>query len=151
MGKVAKPHGLTGEVVVQWLSDRVERLEPGGSLRVGDAWLRIESSRPHQGRYLVRFEGVASREAADELRGEVLQAEAMPEDDPEVLWVHEVIGSVLQDASGVVLGTVNAVQANPASDLLVLDNGGLVPSRFVIAREPGLITADIPVGLLEEP
>lgn len=151
VGKVAKPHGLTGEVVVQWLSDRVERLTPGRSLQAEDAWLLVTSSRPHQGRYLVRFEGFDTREAADTLRGAVLRAEAIAENDPEVLWVHEVIGAVLQDAAGVVLGTVNAVQANPASDLLVLDNGGLVPSRFVIAREPGVITAEIPEGLLDNP
>ena len=36
------------------------------------------------------------------------------------------------DTDGHELGTVTAVEANPASDLLVLDGGGLIPLRFVV-------------------
>ena len=35
------------------------------------------------------------------------------------------------DVHGAALGTVGAVEANPASDLLVLETGGLIPLRFV--------------------
>jgi hypothetical protein len=45
---------------------------------------------------------------------------------------------------------VEAVEPNPASDLLVLAGGGLVPLRFVVAHEPGVsVTVDVPEGLLE--
>ena len=39
--------------------------------------------------------------------------------------------------------------ANPASDLIVLDGGGLVPMRFVVEHGPGSVTVDIPDGLLD--
>ena len=42
-----------------------------------------------------------------------------------------------------------AVQANPASDLLVLDGGQLVPLRFVVEHGPGRVVIDPPAGLLE--
>ena len=42
-----------------------------------------------------------------------------------------------------------AVEANPASDLLVLDSGALVPLRFVVSAEPGHVTVDPPAGLFD--
>jgi 16S rRNA processing protein RimM len=44
---------------------------------------------------------------------------------------------------------VVAVQANPASDLLVMEDGNLVPLRFVVRREAGCIVVDVPAGLFE--
>ena len=74
---------------------------------------------------------------------------APPLDDPAALWVHELVGAEVVDTAGLPLGTVDAVQANPASDLLVLAGGGLVPLRFVVAHEPGRVTVDPPPGLLD--
>ncbi len=77
---------------------------------------------------------------------------APPLVDPDALWVHDLIGSAVQDVDGVELGTVVGVEANPASDLLVLDGGGLIPLRFVTGSVPGaLVTVDIPDGLLDLP
>jgi 16S rRNA processing protein RimM len=44
---------------------------------------------------------------------------------------------------------VVAVQANPASDLLVMEDGNLVPLRFVVGREDRRIVVDVPAGLFE--
>ncbi len=44
---------------------------------------------------------------------------------------------------------MTAVEANPASDLLVLDSGALVPLTFVVASEPGKLTVDAPPGLFD--
>jgi len=43
------------------------------------------------------------------------------------------------------------VEANPASDLLVLESGGLIPLRFVTQRDAaaGTLVVDIPDGLLD--
>ncbi len=50
------------------------------------------------------------------------------------------------------LGTVESVEANPASDLLVLDGGALIPLRFVVEHEPGVrVTVEVPDGLLDLP
>ena len=77
----------------------------------------------------------------------VLYAE--PLTDPEALWVHELIGAEVVAADGSSYGRVAAVEANPASDLLVLDGGGLVPLRFVVASTPGRVVVDVPAGLLD--
>ena len=110
--------------------------------------LVVEDSRPHQGRYLVRFEGVLDRQGAEALRGVVLRATAV--EVPGVLWVHELVGAEVVTVEGRVLGTVAAVEANPASDLLVLDGGGLVPLRFVTGHQAGQrVTVDVPEGLVD--
>lgn len=148
VGRVVKPHGLSGEVVVERWSDLGERLAPGSilSTEVGD--LQVRSSRPHQGRDLVRFEGVVDRAGAEALRGVVLRAR--PVEVPGALWVHELVGAEVVTVDGRVLGTVAAVEANPASDLLVLDGGGLIPLRFVTSHEAGVrVTVDVPDGLLD--
>jgi 16S rRNA processing protein RimM len=145
---VGKAHGLHGEVAVTLTTDRVERVAPGSVLWAGERRLEVRSSRPHQGRHLVHFAGVGDRSAAEELHGAVLTAE--PIEDPGALWVHELVGAeVVAAADGAHLGVVAAVEANPASDLLVLDGGGLVPLTFLVRSEPGRLVVDPPAGLLD--
>jgi len=148
VGRVAKPHGLKGEVIVELVTNRTERLAAGAVLLAADERLVVERSSPHLGRWIVTFRGVTDRSAAEALRGAVLTAEAI--DDPDALWVHELIGSTVVDALGVSRGRVVAVVANPASDLLELDDGHLVPLRFVTARREGTVTVDVPRGLLDD-
>jgi len=153
VGKIDKPHGVRGEVVVSLSTNRDERVAPGSTLSLKDGTvLTIASSRPHQHRWIVRFDEVGTREGADMLHGAVLYAE--PLDDPEALWVHELIGAqVVDQADGATIGTVTAVEENPASDLLVLDTGHLVPLRFVTAQDsssdPRRVIVDLPAGLLD--
>lgn len=150
VGRVDKPHGLAGEVVVSLLTNRLERLDAGSVLATDHGALEVESSRPFQGRFLVRFVGVADRPAAEDLRGVVLRAEAI--EDPDELWVHELVGARLVDQHGSDHGEVVAVQENPASDLLVLADGRLVPLVFVVEVEANeRVTVDVPAGLLDEP
>jgi 16S rRNA processing protein RimM len=95
----------------------------------------------------VTFEGHTGREAADRLRGLALRAAAIH--DPDALWVHDLVGSEVVTVGGDVVGTCVAVVANPASDLLELDGGALVPVVFVVERTPGRVVIDPPEGLLE--
>ena len=145
---MVRPHGLKGEVVVELVTNRTERLAPGTVLASDRGDLRVEASRPHQARWIVVFEGVADRGGADRLRGLVLRAE--PIADPDALWVHELTGADVVDRAGRSHGRVREVQANPASDLLVLDDGRLVPLTFVVEHEPGRVVVDPPAGLLED-
>lgn len=147
IGRVTRPHGLRGEVVVRLVTDRVERLAEGSVLHTDRGDLVVAAARPHQDRWIVRFEGVASREAADALRGAVLRAE--PLDEPDELWVHELVGSEVVTVGGRAAGRCVALVANPASDLLELEGGALVPVAFVVSRERGRVTIDPPEGLLE--
>jgi len=153
VGRIVKPHGLRGAVVVSLVTNRAERVAPGSVLvGIGDDGvhqrLEIERSSPHQGRHLVAFAGVATIEAAEDLRGVVLFAEPLgPEDD--AYFVHELIGAEVVDQHGIARGRVTAVEANPASDLLVVEDRYYVPLRFVVSRSPGRLQLEVPEGLFE--
>ena len=120
----------------------------GATFETDRGTLIVASSRRHQGNRLVRFEGFDDRTGAEtlrntELRGEPLEIEG-------VMWVHDLIGAEVLLVDGTSVGVVEAVEDNPASDLLVLDGGRLVPLVFVLSHEPGVsVVIDPPEGLLD--
>ena len=152
IGRIGRAHGLRGEVAVTYTSNRPERHAPGAVCFVGDRELVVVKSRPHQGRMLVCFEGVDDRTAAEALLGVELTAESLAGDvelDEREVWVHEVVGAEVHDRAGTMMGTVTAVEANPAHDLLVLDGGALVPMVFVVEQRDGVVVIDPPDGLFD--
>ena len=104
VGRISRPHGLRGEVVVALITDRVERLAPGTTLATDKGDLVVRAARPHHDRWIVAFDGRGTREQADELRGLVLRAE--PLDDPDELWVHDLIGAEVAAVSATASGAV---------------------------------------------
>ena len=115
VGRVVKPHGLRGEVVVAPSTDRPEVRFAAGShvLRDGEEVL-VASSRPHQGRWLVRFEDVPGREGAEALRGAVLTAHPLEGDDEtDTFWVHELVGMTVVTEESEDLGDVVSVVELP--------------------------------------
>ena len=149
VGHIVKAHGIRGEVIVDLVSNRPEvRLAPGSVLSSDRGQFEVLTATPHQGRWIVAFAGVEDRNAAETYRGVVLSAEPM-EDDDDTLWVHELVGAEVVDLAGKSYGPVEAVEANPASDLLVLSGERLVPLVFVVVRAPGRVVIDPPPGLLD--
>jgi 16S rRNA processing protein RimM len=150
VGRVTRAHGLRGEVVVDLLSSEADvRLARGATLTTGDGRaVQVVEARPHQARWIVRFDGIGDRTAAEGLRGAELYGE--PLEDPDALWVHELVGAAVVDTAGVARGTVVAVVANPADDLLELDSGALVPVTFVVGWDDDhRVVVDPPEGLFE--
>lgn len=129
-----------------------ERTCKGAVLYAGETELIVAASRAHQDRFIVKFEGVDSREAADLLRGQVLTADALGEDGnsayDDMVFAHDVIGLTLVDQDGTAHGEVVSLLANPASDLMELANGALVPMAFYVSHDEQQVRVDVPEGLL---
>jgi 16S rRNA processing protein RimM len=147
IGSIKRAHGLMGDVLVKLVTNRFERLDPGSSLSTAERNLIVVSSSPHQDNWIVHFEGVATKEAADALRGLMLLAP--PIQDSDELWIHELMGASVREMDGTDRGTVVAVLSNPASDLLELDSGSLIPLRFVVEFADSVISVDVPTGLFD--
>ena len=147
MGRIGRPHGIQGEVYVSLTTDRTERLGVGACLVAGDRTLVVTAARPHQDRWLVSFEGVVGRSAAEALTNVELRAE--PIADPDAVWVHDLIGSSVVETDGTERGRCVAVIANPADDILELESGALVPARFVVSCVDSVTTIDPPSGLFD--
>jgi len=148
VGRIGRAHGLNGEVAVTFTTNRDERHAVGSELFAGERRLVVESVRPHQQRWLIRFAGIHDRDAAEDLRGVLLTAEPLGELGADEAWAHDLIGCEVRDTSDRRCGEVVALEANPAGDLLVLDTGGLVPMRFVLEHADGVVRIDPPEGLL---
>jgi len=127
VGRVGRPHGLTGEVAVTFTSNRAERRAVGAVLYADERRLVVASARPHQGRWLVRFDGVTDRDAAVRLRGARLRAAPLEVDerDPDEWWAHELIGAE------------------------VLDDEHDGDERPVVEHGAGRVVIDPPAGLLD--
>jgi 16S rRNA processing protein RimM len=152
VGQVVKPHGLKGEVIVSMITNRPEeRVVSGFVFSTDRGDLTLLSATPHQGRWIVAFEGVHDRDGAEALRGTVLMAEPLAGGaDDDTLWIHELIGAEVVGLDGHSYGLVEAVEANPASDLLVLPGGKLVPLVFVVSGPTaGRLVIDPPAGLFD--
>ena len=95
-------------------------LEAGTVVSVAGARRRVERSDGTEQRPLLRLEGVADREAAAALRGELLLVEDTLGSDE---WLAEdLVGCRVEG-----LGTVMRVIDSPSCDLLELEGGELVP------------------------
>jgi 16S rRNA processing protein RimM len=160
VGRIVKAHGIRGEVIVEAVSNRRERFTAGAVLHADERTFAVRRASLHGGpdpagrmsrdRWIVSFEGVDDRNTAERLRGTVLSGDPLDHEDAAgELWVHELVGSELFDPAGQALGRVAAVEANPASDLLVLESGHLVPMVFVVEASGGRVVVDPPAGLLD--
>lgn len=81
--RIGRAQGLKGEVTVQVFTDEPDyRFEPGSLLYTRDSEQEFEvaHSRTFKNRWIIHFEGVDDRDAAEALNGTVLYGEA---DDPE--------------------------------------------------------------------
>lgn len=165
VGRVAKAHGVRGEVTVELRTDSPdERFRAGTVLAsrrrdgsVGE--LTVVAARPHSGRLLVTFEQIRSREDADAMRGALLLADTAdlpPSDDPDEFYDHELEGLRAELTDGTLAGTVQEIVHSPGGELLSLDHAGrtvLVP--FVREIVPvvdvtgGRVVLDPPEGLLD--
>jgi len=150
VGRIIKAQGLKGQVLVDFWTDRVsERIAPGTELITERGVLVVKTGAKHQQRYIVSFEGTTTRDQAEALRGLVLSAPGLEDDD--AIWIDELFNAEVYDQDGILRGKVKEVEENPASDILILDTGFLVPLAFVVEVEANTrIDIQAPKGLFED-
>jgi 16S rRNA processing protein RimM len=166
VGRVVKAHGVTGEVVVEVRTDDPElRFAPGTVLRAKASDHRernyvVAAVRPHGSRLLLRLDGVADRDAADALRGNlfVIDSEDLPPiDEPDTYYDHQLEGLLVRTTTGRDIGIVAEVLHTAAGELLAVKRAEagelLVPfvSAIVtsVSLESRIVEIDPPEGLLE--
>lgn len=167
VGRVSRAHGVGGEVRVVVTSDNPDRVVVGAVFRAmrerpglrhtedsEPTTLEIECVRGMEGRPIVAFVGIGTREAAENLRGLVLQVHAsdLPELDEGEFYSFDLEGLEVRavDRDGVV-GRVTEVLESPAHDLLAvrLQEGGelLVPFTLeivpVVDMDEGFVVVDL--------
>jgi 16S rRNA processing protein RimM len=167
VGRVAKAHGIAGEVVVDIRTDDPSaRFVAGKTLRGKPSRggverpFVVESVREHGGRLLIRLSGVEDRSAADALRGTLFLvdvADLPPIEDPDEYYDHQLEGLTVRTVSGGEVGVVTEVLHTAAGELLAIkrESGAEVLVPFVgaivtsVSLTDGTVQIDPPDGLLE--
>jgi 16S rRNA processing protein RimM len=163
VGRIARPHGIRGHVIVTPETDFVEeRFRTGATFWTrsdrGDETLTVTSARVQNGRPVIGFEGFARIEDVERLAGLDLR---VPEDTLQPLaegayYVHDLVGCAVETVSGERVGEVQRVDGGAgASVLSVRGPRGevLVPLAADICIEVDVagrrIRINPPEGLLE--
>ncbi len=163
VARIGRAHGLRGEVTVQVHTDSPEeRFTPGTEFATEPdrGPLVLRSARLHQQTYLLGFEGVTDRNAAEALRNtRLLHDEDDVEDeiDDGGWYEKDLLGLTVVLTDGSVLGEVSALHTREVQDLLEvrLSDGREVLIPFVeeivpeVDEEAGRVVVDPPPGLLE--
>ena len=169
LGRIAGAHGLRGELRVRVEADDLTNLQRVPSVRLvreegdpqpdGVCEYEVVSAREGRvGECRLSLAGVASREAADALRGATVLARSrdLEELPPGEFYAYELVGCVVEDGSGRSVGVVNSIWDAGGRNLLVIEDaaGGqqLVPAVEPLLQEVDLearrIVIDPPPGLL---
>ena len=163
VGRVARPHGIRGQVIVNPETDFVEdRFRAGATFWTrsarGDEQLRVTSARVQNGRPVIAFEGFSSIEDVERLAGLDLR---VPEEDLQpldagVYYHHELIGCVVETVDGERIGDVVKVDGGVAGSVLEVNGPRgevLIPLAVEICVEIDVaskrIRIDPPEGLLD--
>jgi 16S rRNA processing protein RimM len=161
VGRIVRPHGIRGEVIVRRYGETPGVLEQGSSLQVGPSGttLRVRAARPHQQFWIVSFEGVTDRTTAETLAGAALKVEAdrlppLPED---AYYNFQLIGMRVRTVGGEDLGILEEIVETGAQDVYVVRGKGreiLLPALREVIRTvdvaAGAMTVEPLPGLLDE-
>jgi 16S rRNA processing protein RimM len=163
VGRIARPHGMRGQVIVNPETDFVDdRFVSGATMWVrsaaGEETLTITSARVQNGRPVIGFEGFSSIEEAERLAGLELR---VPEDalrplGEGVYYQHQLVGCAVETVGGSSIGEVSRVDGGTGGSLLVVrgtQGEVLIPFAQPICVEIDIagrrIRIDPPDGLLE--
>jgi 16S rRNA processing protein RimM len=161
VGRVARPHGNKGQVIVNPDTDFAEdRFAVGATLLVGEHGTprRIVAARFQNGRPVLNLEGIESIDAAAALANAELKVPAatlgpLPEN---TFYRHDLVGCAVHDTDGRLIGEVTAVEGPIEMSRLVVNaphGEVLIPlvADICVAVDPKAkrIRVAAPEGLLE--
>jgi 16S rRNA processing protein RimM len=156
VGKVRRPHGLTGDVLVEIYTDFPENLQPGTIVYAGETHipLTICRHRLHNDGILLAFDGFVSPEQVGRFRNQILyiietDATELPEGE---YYFHELIGLSVVDEAGAALGEITEVIETGANDVYVVTSASgreiLLPAIAEVVLDVDLNTKIMKVHLL---
>jgi 16S rRNA processing protein RimM len=163
VGRIARPHGIRGQVVVNLETDFPhERFQPGAELFAKRSaemeTLVIATVRFQSGRPVIAFEGVDDMNAAIALAGVELRVpvDRLAPLPPETFYRHDLVGCAVETVEGAPIGEVTGVEGTMGGSRLVVatpQGEALVPMVAEICRSIDVAARRIviapPEGLLE--
>ncbi len=150
VGAIAGSFGVKGEVRLKSFTAVPEAVADYGPLESedGEARYTINLTRSVKGGFAARLSGIASKEAADALRGTRLYADrgALPDLPDDEFYHADLIGLTVFDTGGVEIGRINAVLNHGASDLLEIGVKGVNEPVLLPFTQEAVPTVDLASG-----
>jgi len=156
IGKVRRPHGVRGDVLVEIYTDFPEHLRVHKIVCAGENHLPLTISRRrlHNDGLLLAFEGFSTPEEVGRFRNQILyiaQADA-PELPVGEYYRYELLGLEVEDETGKPLGTLTEIMQTGANDVYVVtDEAGaelLLPAIAEVVLDVNLVAKTMRVHLL---
>lgn len=151
VGKIRRPHGVKGEMIMEIITDFPERFKPGVQVFLGEDHVPgiIRSCRMNGETLLLAFDGIQTPEAAGELRNRYVYVPAKdrPALEDGEYYYHQIIGlDVISDDSQK-LGKVTEILSTGANDVYVVQ--ALDGKEILLpAIEPVILEINLPEQLL---
>ena len=156
VGKLRRPHGVRGEMLMEVLTDFPERLRPGITLFLDAEQppLTLNAIRKHNDGLLVMIDGIHTPEEAGLLRNQVLFVKtadrpSLPDGE---YYHHQLISLQVVTAQGQTLGQVVEILETRANDVLVVraESGPeiLIPMVEPFIQEVPLAQGELVVSLI---
>lgn len=123
IGRLGRPHGLDGFLGIYADEEEMGGLKPGSTLYLEDRPYVVRAVRRVDRGFQVAFEGVASRESAEKIRGLpvlVDERRTLAEDE---FWPEDLEGLSVFDEAGHEVGVVQRVVFGPGQDRLEIITG----------------------------
>jgi 16S rRNA processing protein RimM len=131
IGRVGRPHGLDGSFFVEGPSDRDGAFAVGTVVQVdGEPAKIVGSKRGAQGRPVIKLDRAVARGATLAVRRDEL-----PELEEDAYYTFQLVGLVVEEDDGRVVGRVSDVVEYPANDVLELDSGLSLPLVEACVRQ----------------
>jgi 16S rRNA processing protein RimM len=148
VGRVGRPHGITGAFVVEHASEDPERYAVGATLFVGGQLAEVVESKRAGGRRVIRLDREVERGAQIEI-----ELASLPDPEEGSYYAFQLVGLDVEEAGGKRLGRVVEISTNPANDVLELDTGLALPLVDACVQEVDLAAGRILVqpGFALEP
>ena len=178
IGRVAKAHGIRGEILADLYADSPEilsevrnlylRLEPTGAAPAEDSTTvqpgqreRVHAWREHKDRAILSLKGLRDRNGAEALRGATIwvRADELPEPEVDEVFLYQLEGLEVFGTDGRRIGVIEDIMdtGRDGQEVWIIRGEGgeeiLFPAEpeFVTELDPdtGRVVIDPPLGLLE--
>ena len=134
VGRVGRPHGLDGSFFVDDASERAEAFASGATLYVaGEAAEVVSSKRGARGRPVIRLDRPVERGTPL-----AVPKDTLPPLGADEYYAFQLVGLVVEEETGRLLGRVKDVLDYPANDVLELDSGLSLPLVEACVRQVDL-------------
>ncbi len=150
IGRVQRPHGVRGELLLETLTDFPEHLAEVETVYLGDEAVpyALEHVRFHRRQLLIQIADCADRDRADTYRGQLVQirVEQAAPPPPGAYYFHQVIGLSVITETGEALGTVVEIIETGANDVYVVR--GETGEILLPAIKSVILTIDLETKLM---